>query len=106
MRNAGVLLPITSLPSKYGIGGFTKEAYDFVDFLKKAGQSYWQILPMGPTGFGDSPYQSFSSFAGNPYYISLDELIDDGILTKEECECVDYGGDGRAVDYEKIYKSR
>ena len=106
MRKAGVLLPITSLPSKYGIGGFTKEAYDFVDFLKKAGQSYWQILPMGPTGFGDSPYQSFSSFAGNPYYISLDELIDDGILTKEECECVDYGGDGRAVDYEKIYKSR
>ena len=106
MRRAGILLPITSLPSKYGIGGFTKEAYDFVDFLAKSGQSYWQILPIGPTGFGDSPYQSFSSFAGNPYFISLDELIEEGLLTKEECESADYGGDERSVDYEKIYKSR
>jgi len=106
MRKAGILLPITSIPSKYGIGGFTKEAYEFVDFLEKAGQSYWQILPMGPTGFGDSPYQSFSSFAGNPYYISLDELIEDGYLTEEECQGLDYGRDERAVDYKKIYNTR
>ena len=106
MREAGVLLPITSLPSNYGIGGFTREAYDFIDFLVKSGQSYWQILPMGPTGFGDSPYQAFSSFAGNPYYISLDSLIEEGLLTIEECESVDYGRDERAVDYKKIYSTR
>ena len=82
MRRAGILLPISSLPSSYGIGGFTKEAYDFVDFLKEAGQSYWQILPLGPTGFGDSPYQSFSSFAGNPYFICIDSLVNDGELTQ------------------------
>ncbi len=106
MRQAGILLPITAIPSKYGIGGFTNEAYEFVDFLKKAGQSYWQILPMGPTGFGDSPYQSFSSFAGNPYYISLDDLIEEGALTSEECESVDYGKDERQIDYKKIYDTR
>ena len=106
MRKAGILLPITSLPSSYGIGGFTKEAYEFIDFLEEAGQSYWQILPVGPTGFGDSPYQSFSSFAGNPYYISLDDLIGEGLLTKEECEGVDYGSDERQVDYKKIYNTR
>ena len=70
-----MLLPIASLPSRYGIGAFSKEAYDFIDKLKAAGQQYWQILPLGPTGFGDSPYQSFSTFAGNPYYISLENLI-------------------------------
>ena len=106
MREAGILLPITALHSKYGIGGFTKEAYEFVDFLKEAGQSYWQILPMGPTGFGDSPYQSFSSFAGNPYYISLDDLIEEGVLTNEECENADYGKDERQIDYKKIYDTR
>lgn len=106
MRKAGILLPITSLPSKYGIGGFTREAYEFVDFLEEAGQSYWQILPMGPTGFGDSPYQAFSSFAGNPYYISLDDLINEGYLTEEECQGSDYGRDERVVDYKKIYNSR
>ena len=73
MRKSGILLAISSLPSKYGIGTFSKEAYDFVDFLHKAGQSMWQILPLGPTGYGDSPYQSFSTFAGNPYYIDLEE---------------------------------
>ena len=61
-RTAGILLPITSLPSRYGIGGFTQSAYDFIDWLKEAGQSYWQILPLGPTSYGDSPYQSFSTF--------------------------------------------
>ena len=86
MRAAGVLLPIASLPSAYGIGTFSKEAYKFVDFLKEAGQTYWQILPLGPTGYGDSPYQSFSTFAGNPYYIDLEEFITKGYLTKEECE--------------------
>ncbi len=75
MRKSGILLPIASLPSSYGIGCFDQEAYRFIDHLKKAGQSYWQILPLGPTGYGDSPYQSFSTFAGNPYFISLDELV-------------------------------
>lgn len=74
-RKCGVLLPVSSLPSKYGIGCFDKKAYEFVDALKAAGQSYWQILPLGPTSYGDSPYQSFSTFAGNPYFISLEELI-------------------------------
>ena len=77
-RYAGVLMSITSLPSKYGIGCFSQEAYDFVDWLKDAGQTYWQILPVGPTSFGDSPYQSFSTFAGNPYFISLEALIEEG----------------------------
>ena len=85
-RKCGVLLPVSSLPSKYGIGCFDKKAYEFVDALKEAGQSYWQILPLGPTSYGDSPYQSFSTFAGNPYFISLEELIKEGVLTKKECE--------------------
>ena len=76
MRRSGVLLPVTSLPSRFGIGTFSKEAYAFVDFLKEAGQKLWQILPLGPTGYGDSPYQAFSTFAGNPYLIDLEELID------------------------------
>lgn len=105
-RAAGILLPITSLPSKYGIGCFSKEAYEFVDWLKSAGQSLWQILPLGPTGYGDSPYQSFSTFAGNPYMISLEELIEEGILTKEECDSVDFGNKENDIDYEKLYKSR
>ena len=74
MRECGMLLPIASLPSKYGIGCFSKEAYEFVDQLKEGGQSFWQILPLGPTGFGDSPYQAFSAFAGNPYFIDLEQL--------------------------------
>ena len=90
-RKCGVLLPISSLPSKYGIGCFDKKAYEFVDALKAAGQSYWQILPLGPTSYGDSPYQSFSTFAGNPYFISLEELIKEGVLTKKECDSVDFG---------------
>ena len=77
MRRSGVLLPVTSLPSRFGIGTFSKEAYAFVDFLKEAGQKLWQILPLGPTGYGDSPYQAFSTFAGNPYLIDLEELIDE-----------------------------
>lgn len=106
MRASGILLPVSSIPSAYGIGSFSKEAYEFVDFLEKAGQSYWQILPLGPTGYGDSPYQSFSTFAGNPYYIDFEELIEEGLLTKEQCGECDWGGSEAYVDYEKIYKSR
>lgn len=106
MRASGVLLPISSLPSKYGIGCFSREAYEFVDFLISAGQKYWQILPLGPTGYGDSPYQSFSTFAGNPYFIDLEVLIKDGLLTQEEVESVDWGDNEQYVDYEKIYNSR
>lgn len=106
MRTAGVLLPISSLPSRYGIGSFSKEAYEFVDFLKAAGQTFWQILPLGPTGYGDSPYQSFSTFAGNPYYIDPEALIEEGLLTGKQCESYDWGGSEVYVDYEKIYASR
>ena len=106
MRASGILMGISSVPSKYGIGCFSKEAYDFVDQLKKAGQQYWQILPLGPTGYGDSPYQSVSTFAGNPYFIDLETLIDKKLLTKEECESCDWGGSESYVDYEKMYLSR
>ena len=101
-----MLLPVASLPSKYGIGAFSREAYEFVDKLAKAGQQYWQILPLGPTGYGDSPYQSFSAFAGNPYYIDLEQLIEKGLLTKKECDEVDFGDDERNIHYEKIYQNR
>lgn len=105
-RAGGVLLSITSLPSKYGIGCFSKSAYDFVDWLKGAGQTYWQILPLGPTSYGDSPYQSFSTFAGNPYFISLEALVEEGVLTKAECEAADFGDKPGSVDYEKMYQAR
>ncbi|MBP5529634.1 MAG: 4-alpha-glucanotransferase [Lachnospiraceae bacterium] len=86
MRKSGILTAVFSLPNKYGIGCFSKEAYDFVDFLADSNQKFWQILPLGPTGYGDSPYQSFSTFAGNPYYIDLQEFIDNGWLTESECD--------------------
>ena len=105
-RAAGILMPISSLPSEYGIGCFSKSAYEFVDWLKKAGQSYWQILPLGPTSYGDSPYQSFSTFAGNPYFISLEALVEEGVLTKAECEAVDWGKAKGSIDYKKIYEGR
>lgn len=105
-RACGMLLPVSSLPSKYGIGAFSKEAYEFVDRLVEAGQSYWQVLPLGPTGYGDSPYQSFSAFAGNPYFIDLEQLIEDGLLTRDECEKADFGDDPQDIDYEKLYSSR
>ena len=110
MRRSGVLLPITSIPSKYGIGGFSKECYEFVDFLERAGQSLWQILPLGPTGYGDSPYQSFSTYAGNPYFIDLEKLIEAGWITREDCEKEEPSETGNArdryVDYGKIYETR
>ncbi|MBB5266115.1 4-alpha-glucanotransferase [Catenibacillus scindens] len=105
-RASGILLPVFSLPSEYGIGCFSKDAYTFVDMLKNAGQSYWQILPLGPTGYGDSPYQSFSTFAGNPYFIDLNTLVDEGLLTRQECGTFDFGGKDDEIDYEKIYLSR
>ncbi len=105
-RASGILLPVFSLPSEYGIGCFSKEAYEFVDMLKRAGQSYWQILPLGPTGYGDSPYQSFSTYAGNPYYIDLRALIQEGLLTEDECRGYDFGSEDDCIDYEKIYRSR
>lgn len=106
MRASGVLLPVSSLPSAYGIGCFSGEAYEFVDKLKEAGQTYWQILPLGPTSYGDSPYQSFSTFAGNPYFIDLADLIKRGWLTKEECDSYDFGDNEEYVDYGKLYASR
>ncbi len=105
-RASGILLPVSSLPSKYGIGCFSKEAYKWIDQLKKAGQSYWQILPLAPTSYGDSPYQSFSSFAGNPYFIDLEELIEEGVLTRKECNAVDFGDNAGFVDYGKMYENR
>ena len=105
-RAAGILLSISSLPGEYGIGCFSKSAYDFVDWLKEAGQTYWQILPLGPTSYGDSPYQSFSTFAGNPYYISLEALINEGVLTKEECDAADLGNKPNDISYHKLYDHR
>lgn len=106
MRKSGILLPVSSLPSPYGIGAFGKEAYEFVDFLKEAGQSLWQILPLGPTGYGDSPYQSFSTFAGNHYLIDLQAFIEKGWLDQEACSAMDMGGSQAYVDYEKIYQNK
>ncbi len=105
-RGAGILLPISSLPSPYGIGTFGKEAYAFVDFLKASKQKYWQVLPLGPTSYGDSPYQSFSAFAGNPYFIDLDTLIEEGLLTEADVVDCEWGTNPQYVDYEKIYNSR
>lgn len=105
-RGAGILMSVTSLPSNYGIGTMGQAAKKFVDFLVAAGQSYWQILPLGPTGYGDSPYQSFSSFAGNPYLIDLDELNDDGLLNKTDYDRIPWCSDNNCVDYGALYKYR
>lgn len=104
MRRSGILMHISSLPSKYGIGTLGKEAYNFVDFLNKAGQTYWQVLPIGQTSYGDSPYQTFSCYAGNPYFIDLDLLKEDGLLTSEELKSSDI--EVRNVDYGWVYNSR
>ena len=105
-RSAGILTPISALPSPYGIGTFGKSAYAYADFLKAAGQSYWQLLPLVPTSYGDSPYQSFSTYAGNPYFIDLDMLIEDGLLERAEVEGRDWGDNPRYIDYGKIYAAR
>ena len=105
-RKSGILMPIFSLPSKYGIGTLGKEAYKFADFLAAAGQSVWQLLPLGPTSYADSPYSSFSTFAGNPYFIDLEALVEDGLLKRSEIKAVDWGDDPRQIDYGKIYETR
>ena len=99
-------MPLFSLPSPYGIGTMGKCAYDFIDFLSSSGQKYWQILPLGPTSYGDSPYQSLSSFAGNPYFIDLDFLVEDGLLKKEDITSRFWGEKPEKVDYGAIYSSR
>ena len=99
-------MPVSALPSKYGIGTFGKAGYDFVDFLEKSGNKLWQILPLGPTGYGDSPYQSFSTFAGNPYFIDPELLIRQKLLTRKECDSFDFGNNPGSIDYEKMYFSR
>jgi len=104
-RSSGILLHISSLPSPYGIGSFGRAAYEWVDFLAAAGQSYWQVLPMGPTGYGDSPYQSFSTFAGNPYFIDLDTLIEAGLLLPADVTG-NWGENPARVDFGLIYARR
>lgn len=103
MRSSGILMHISSLPSEYGIGDFGKQAYDFIDFLVKAKQKTWQILPLGVTGYGDSPYQCFSAFAGNPYFIDLNELIDKGYLDKNEVFKLHLNKHPEYVDYSDLY---
>ena len=99
-------MPIFSLPSPYGIGTLGAEARKFADFLAAGGQSCWQLLPVGPTSYGDSPYQSYSSFAGNPYFIDLDLLAEDGLLELEEYQSLDWGADPARVDYGLMYRTR
>ena len=105
MRRAGILLPLFSLPSPYGIGTMGQSAREWIDFLVQAGQSCWQVLPMGPTSYGDSPYQSFSSFAGNPYFIDLDDLAAEGLLEPEEYTHL-FWGNPESVDYALLYETR
>ena len=106
MRASGILLHISSLPSGQGIGTLGTAAFDFIDFLERAGQRYWQLLPLGPTSYGDSPYQSFSTFAGNPYFIDLELLEADGLLEPGDYREVDWGGDPAKVDYGTLYRNR
>ena len=105
-RGAGILMPISSLPAPYGIGTFGKSAYEFADSLKRARQSYWQVLPLGPTSYGDSPYQSFSAFAGNPYFIDLDTLLEEELLTKEEIDACYWLDSEEEVKYDAVYYYR
>ena len=106
MRESGILMPVSSLPGPYGIGCFGAEALKFVDFLAAAGQHIWQLLPLSPTGYGDSPYQSCSAFAGNPYFIDLDALKADGLLTAAQLKAEPWGADPLSVDYGTLYTSR
>jgi 4-alpha-glucanotransferase len=105
-RASGILLPISSIPSSYGIGSLGKESFAFIDFLKDAGQKYWQILPVGPTGCGDSPYQSFSAFAANPYFIDPELLAEQGLLKKEELEEFHFGDNPERIDYKALFDNR
>lgn len=105
-RTAGILMPISSLPGRYGIGCFNLRAYEFVDFLRDAGQTYWQILPIHPTSYGDSPYQSFSTFAGNPYFIDIEALISEGVLSYAECDSIFFGDTEDDINYAALYEGR
>ena len=105
-RASGILMPMSSLPSKYGIGDLGLEARKFIDFLEEAGQTYWQLLPLGPTSYGDSPYASPSSFAGNPYFIDLDELVSEGMLSEEDISGINWGDEPDRADYGRIYQNR
>ncbi|MGL4362750.1 MAG: 4-alpha-glucanotransferase [Cellulosilyticaceae bacterium] len=105
-RSSGIIMHIASLSEDYGIGTFGAEAYAFADFLKKTGQHYWQILPLGHTSYGDSPYQAFSAFAGNPYFIDLKFLKRDGLLTDDDFINIDFGKDESVIDYEKLFENR
>lgn len=105
-RSSGIILPIYALPSPHGIGTLGQAACDFVDFLADAGQLWWQVLPVGPTSFGDSPYQSPSTFAGNPYFVDLDQLVADGLLTQDEIGAVNWGDDPARVDYGRLFEER
>lgn len=106
MRGSGILMHITSLPGPYGVGTLGKECYRFADFLYKAGQRYWQVLPLTPTGYGDSPYQSCSAFAGNPYLIDLDMLAEQGLLEKSEITACNWGDNAEKVDFGLLYVNR
>ena len=106
MRKSGILMHISSLPGPYGIGSMGKCAYEFIDFLEAAGQTYWQVLPLCPTGYGDSPYQSFSVFAGNPYLIDLDFLMEEGLLEKQEIAGFTGSQNPERVDYANLYENR
>ena len=106
MRASGILMPISSLPSPYGIGTMGAAARSFVDFLVKSGQAYWQILPVCPTSYGDSPYQSFSTFAGNPYFIDLDDLAKQGLLLPEEYASIDWECTPDCINYGVMYEKR
>ena len=106
MRGSGILMHITSLPSPYGVGTMGKESYKFIDFLQKAGQKYWQILPLTPTGYGDSPYQSCSTYAGNHYLIDLDMLVEEGLLTQNEIDTCNWGDDPNRADFGRLYENR
>ena len=105
-RSCGILLSVSSLPSPYGIGTLGKAAYQFIDFLAAAGQTWWQVLPVGPTSYGDSPYQSFSTYAGNPYFVDLDLLVEDGLLKQSEIDDVPWGDDPARADYLALYENR
>ena len=106
MRSSGILMHITSLPGKCGIGTMGKEAFRFVDFLEKSGQSRWQLLPLTPTGYGDSPYQSCSTFAGNPYLIDLCKLVEEGLLKAEEIDAVTWCSREDKVDFGIQYNNK
>ena len=105
-RGCGVLLSISSLPSPYGIGTMGEAAFRFIDLLTDLKQKYWQVLPVGPTSYGDSPYQPLSSCAGNTYFIDLDKLVEDGLLTTDEIRCFNWGSDDTEIDYAILFENR